>query len=170
MPISNFSEAPKSILDVTSTDAAKLYVMTWGDNLGYPAIIPNITVNEKVIMIPNITECKLWNASYSLDFEYINSIQAISSNVTLLNGVTWLSTTRGYYAGLMAGLGSIMVGSEMFATASTGYQSGPVFQYTQYGLLHIDVYDAIQLRTGLEELFYNMTVSILASDPVYNFT
>ncbi|KAK7180290.1 hypothetical protein DPSP01_009452 [Paraphaeosphaeria sporulosa] len=117
----------------------------------------------------NATECRLHNGSYNVAFQFRYPEQ----NLTVLNldygapiGLSqetlYKNLPREAYAGIM----------EAFCRLLVGYISGPPDPsttpwtqqtfFTSVNILHIDWSEAEKTRTGLEQLFQNITLSLLS--------
>lgn len=114
----------------------------------------------------NVTECALYNASYSVDFtfrypeqkhtihisEWINTVGA--SSIRLINDA-WRASMS--YRAVMDAFGKIFVGSSVSLIEETN-----TGQSTSRDRLKIDWDDEKSIRIGLEQLFQNITLSLLS--------
>lgn len=147
------------------TLGAGIYIAT-GSGLGYsqePARDSNT----------NVTECRLHRGSYDVLFEFRYPEQ----NLTLLDltyGLPMAVNGRDVdditdwtpisYAGVMEAFGRLLVGSiSDVAPGATGRQrTEQQNSSTSAGILHIDWNEAETARTALEQLFQNITLSLLS--------
>ena len=152
-------------LDSTSPDYSRIWIMT-----------PESFKNRSYL----VTECGLFNVEYRMQFSYQNAQQKVEVlHTEYLDGVSWLKwqvrpldvstpadfstyaaklAQLGSYCGLMAEFGSILVGD-----IQLGVGLKPATN-TKVELLNFD-YDGIgsqELQAKLEELFQNMTISLLS--------
>lgn len=171
----NLSDA-YSTLDTVSTDAAHIY------------IIPNTTMTGPIFAggrqfssnsthygYQDLIDCKLYNASYSVFFKYTFPIQRIYvRNQELLNPVNvsadisqWYYTSdspeerqkqaeRISYQSLMDTLGRLLVGNEWQRDGFTTTEK------SSWALLSINWTTQETAQRGVEELFQNMTLSMMA--------
>jgi hypothetical protein len=156
-------------LDMTSTDAARLFVMTstgnWTKTLN--ATSNGISYSYRQV---NVTECLLYNASYNVDykFEYpaqtrelqitdwFNPVAAITQ-FTRPNPATELAVVS--YTSIMDAIGKMLVGSIVRSHygADTAY-------LTSSKILNIDWTSGEAVARSLEQLFQNITLSLLGDD------
>ena len=152
-------------LDSASLDYSRIWIMT-----------PLEIVNRSFL----VTECGLFNAEHRMQFSYQNAQQKVDVlHTEYLDGVSWLKyqsrpldtstpidvptygdklNQMGSYCGLMAEFGSILVGN-----VQLGVDLKPASN-TKVELLNFD-YVGIgsqELQAKLEELFQNMTISLLS--------
>lgn len=163
-------------LDVISSDAAHIYVVP------NTAVSGPITAGEQAnnshYGYQDLLDCSLYNASYTVFFNFSNSDQTINIlSRKLLNPVTaskkisqWVAMAnipsnitaatrqaqRICYQSIMEVYGKLLVGNNWIGddfTANTG---------TTWNMLSIDWTSRDASQKGLEELFQNMTLSMLA--------
>lgn len=163
--------APQT-LDMSSTDVNRLYIVPYGGG-------PDTDVWTAM-------ECQFYNATYSVDFAYSNGKQEVTiQNVTYLDPLCWhvyygeaydvwsggASTDRlqitmrtvqmRAYFGLVERFGSLFVGSEMLGWSA--HLEGNQSSFTSKDMLHIDFNASIsEIQSKVEELFQNLTVSLLS--------
>jgi len=168
-----------TFLDMVSTDAAHIY------------IIPNTSVAGPVYgygMPSNgpygyddLLDCKLFNASYQafLNFSYPSQTVEVKSR-TLLNPVNAPQDISEWHRGAMNNnfegvkqqaqrisdqavmdcLGRLLVGYEWW---NDGYV---VTQQTSWSMMSIDWTNRVKAQQGVEELFENITLSMMSSAPL----
>ena len=147
------------ILDLVSEDAAHIFFYS-DPSFNWPNVM--------------VTDCSLHNTTYEVrfDFEYPGQTTTISISKSL-NPVSaesyqpafreWAYLTNatasaiGAYDAIMAAFGSILVG-----TASRDRYGHMKTWSTNYAVLAIDWSDEKAMRRGLEELFQNITLSMLS--------
>lgn len=159
-------------LDSYSTDGARLYVMTnegsWNVTRTYNGA--TLTPYRQV----NITECMLFNATYSVDYHFAYPSQSREASVSnWMNPVAMLSRSEqdGYYdenatahhilsyAAVMDAFGQMMVGQAKRDKYSTEKVTSTIWK-----LVPIDWKDGAAVARGLEELFQNITLSLLSDN------
>jgi hypothetical protein len=155
-------------LDMTSTDAARLFVMT---NTGHWSKTRNCTRGEFTFQYTqvNVTECLLYNATYSVEFifeypgqrrelqitDWLNPVATITQS--LPNPETEPAIVS--YTAIMDALGKMLVGSSIQS------HYGPNTAYlTSSNILNIDWSSGEAVVTGLEQLFQNITLSLLSDE------
>ena len=162
-------------IDLVSQDAARIFVLSTVRS--GPA--PNVTINGESYWLPKVTECSLYNASYSVDFSFQNSEQTVVTNVSFLHNVAAppmaytlrppAASLQSYWS-LMAGLGNTLIGSIL---NMTGYitSKGITNEYTRARYLSqifVDgTYTNDQISDNIEEMFRNMTLSLVTSRRPY---
>lgn len=167
-------------LDRSSTDAARIFVMT---NTGYadkqtqlfnwtenPNSNFSLTMTASAV---NLTECTLYNASYNVDYNFQYPLQ--TAQVSILD---WLNPLTGSpdwtdpmhpdkgvnpsealsYRGIMQTFGKILLGYSYYN------QYSDYTKWTSSKLIDVDWDSAPAVQTGLERLFQNMTLSMLSND------
>lgn len=160
----NFSSTTPQNLDFASSDAARIFVMSglgaWSDPESDDSV--------------NVTECLLYNASYVVrfDFQFPNTTTTIL-NLTHENKIAplgysynneYLDWTAISYLGIMESLGKLLVGcTEAYSGDSSGDNSATRNYLTSYALLDIDWTRAESTQLGVEQLFQNITLSILSN-------
>jgi hypothetical protein len=169
VPSGIFYENGAGTLDITSTDAARLFVLTntgnWSETLsadsnGMPYQFRKV----------NVTECLLYNATYSVDFIFEHSGQSRELQIAdWLNTVgtmtgsleSNLETKRavGYYTEIMDAYGKMLVGS----STSSYYGAGHAY-LARAKILSINWSSGEAVATGLEQLFQNITLSLFSED------
>jgi hypothetical protein len=169
VPSEIFYENGAGTLDITSTDAARLFVLTntgnWSETLsadsnGMPYQFRKV----------NVTECLLYNATYSVDFIFEHSGQSRELQIAdWLNTVgtmtgsleSNLETKRavGYYTEIMDAYGKMLVGS----STSSYYGVGHAY-LARAKILSINWSSGEAVATGLEQLFQNITLSLFSED------
>lgn len=179
-------------LDYTSRDASRIFVMT---NTGF---WNKTRVDIRKVYPPrqvNVTECLLFNASYSVDFtfQYPNqtrevSISRFNNGIPLydvmhpgqdrrrqdgevghdtpdgpvINSFLRLNATEAQaasYGTVMDVFGTLLVGH-----AYTDRYNGKGNHYTSWEIINIDWSDGEAVQRSLEQLFQNITLSILSDD------
>jgi hypothetical protein len=149
-------------LDKSSSDAARIFVMT-----NFAAMNPEDNGDTRV----NVTECLLYNASYNVgfDFQYPNQTVQISV-LDLLNTITYdkigyvdaeaskTESASNAYLAIMQTFGRLLVGA--YQNNYTG--EGEKAYFTIFNLLHINWSSGEAVQAGLEQLFQNITVSLMS--------
>lgn len=161
-------------LDTHSAENAKLFVMT---NTGSrtktiidPANSDDSGRSGRLAMKGgelNVTECRLYNATYDVrfDFEYPNQTRDVTisydSRPLTINHTTLFRHKQLWpYAATMQAFGRLLVGEASHSRiSSTTYHN-----QTSWWLLNVDWFDKDPVPTILEQLFQNITLSLL-SDP-----
>ncbi len=159
-PLSDGSwDLPYEPLDKSLSDAARIYVMT----------------NMHGVTDPHVAECLLHNASYSVDFTFQYPQQNIKSSIlryvnpisgTDLSGVVDkvgnLTGSAIYsYMSVMGAFGKLLVGASRYG----GMDRGTVNTvFSSYLLLNIHWEGTNNIHGVLEELFQNITLSMLSND------
>jgi hypothetical protein len=174
-----------STLDQTDDDAARVYVMTnfafWNvtrlvnGTTGQNLTLSNGTQSTYLeVTQVNVTECRLYNVSYGVDFRFQYPLQ--DRNITIkdwMHGVPAVSNSNPAfspdsndteaaiisYSALMDAFGRLLVGQ-----SATSHYGINIPMYTSYPIMDIDFTQAETIERGLEQLFQNFTLSTLA-DP-----
>lgn len=153
--------------DSSSPDAARLFVMT---NIGnWDRYLESDEPQVLWRRIVNVTECMLFNASYSVDFKFHDGIQTQEVNITqwktpvaLTTGSLRLSSPfSAPHGGVMLAVGRLLVGS---ATRSYRGNMNEYDSSVARKFMNIDWDDADSVPQALERLFQNVTLSILSDD------
>jgi hypothetical protein len=169
-------------LDQTSIDVARVFVMSnfgfWEVSrltydLNYTTTLVNGTnstyLEQRQV---NVTECKLYNATYDVDFQFeypeqthnisisawLNPVAAASQYVPVYdvsNNATGAEILS--YSAMMDAFGRMLVGR-----ASESHYSIGIPQYTSYGIMDINWEDGVAVQRGLEQLFQNFTLSTMS--------
>lgn len=148
-----------STLDITSTDAAHLFVYsTLGGNYS--------TYN----VLANVTECVLHNATYTAVFSTAKGVSQVTANRTLGDPLPAAATADSStvasrelaentytYQSVMDVFGKLLVG---YASAQN---SGSKYLYTSFQRTLPTFRDLEQTQTDLETLFQNMTLSMFSN-------
>jgi hypothetical protein len=156
-------------LDMTSTDAARLFVMTstgnWTKTLD--ANSNGISYSYRQV---NVTECLLYNATYSVDFKFQYPVQTRELQITdWLNPVAAITqSTRPNpatepavvsYTSIMDAFGKMLVGNSI----RSHYGADKAY-LTSSKILNIDWTSGGAVARGLEQLFQNITLNLLSDD------
>jgi hypothetical protein len=159
-------------LDLASEDVARIYVLTNEGNW-------NVTRTYNGSDYPrytqvNVTECLLYNATYSVDYRFAYPFQTRNASVSdWLNPVAMLSRSEQLgldndnktvhhmmsYAAVMDAFGQILVGE-----AKKFKYSNEEFTSAIWKLAPINWEDGASVAQGLEGLFQNITLSLLSDD------
>lgn len=157
------------VLDSWSEDAARIFIMTNnGDD--------NITVGDRTndtkfdpselsLPLVNLTECLLYNATYDVDFSFRFPRQSRQVSISAWHNTISIrdltdspkeprERAAASYLAIMNAFGKLLVGYQeldMFSGLTTARTAFPI--------LSIDWNDAAR---GLEQLFQNITLSILS--------
>ena len=169
-----------STLDETNGTVARIYVATntgsWNETI--PHVVTsnytNYTYTAHAVKL-NVTECKLYNATYNVDykFQYPNQTSKATS-LKWLNPVRPPTADLGHYEtpvfdkteearlaylSLMQAFGKLLVG---YSTTNQ-YNPTTLPAYTSWQIMDIDWSQAIDVQRGLESLFQNLTLSLLSA-------
>lgn len=161
-------------LDSQSQDAARIFIMS---NTGYYGKTIQVPSNYGPSTIPvtevNITECLLYNATYDVDFAF-NYPQQTSHTIisTWLNPVAAPNTDfdTNYnanvtaaaitsYSSMMDAFGKLLVG-----IVSVSHYNIDTSYFTSWNIMSIDWSRAEAVQEGLEQLFQNITLSLLSDE------
>lgn len=183
VPVANSSfdlSETTTFLDMVSTDAAHIYIIPNTSASAGPVYVGGemITGEDDHYGYQDLLDCKLYNASYQvfLNFSYPTQSIEITSR-TLLNPVNvsvdiseWYFGTvqkppiiikqqaqRICYQALMDSLGRLLVGNEWQRDGFT------VTQQTSWSMMSINWTDRTAAQRGVEELFQNITFSMMSS-------
>jgi len=169
LPSEVVSEKVAGTLDMTSTDAARLFVMTntgtWSETLN--AAMSGQSYSWRRV---NVTECLLRNASYSVDFVFNYPGQSRDIRITnWLNPVATITqSTRPNadrepavvsYNAIMDAFGKMLVG-----TSTESHYGADIAYLTSSKILNSDWSSGDAVARGLEQLFQNITLSILSDE------
>ena len=105
----------------------------------------------------NITKCRLYNASYDIEFRFQNYKQTLLINQLDYIDPVWVSPQNNNskiiksWKGIMSALGSLLVGTDNFALHTSHYY-----------MLNIDFSQVETTISGVEELFQNITLSLFS--------
>lgn len=158
------------ILDRTSSDAAHLYIIPNTSAAAFFGAGSSLEHGSDDIHYGyrDLLDCKLYNASYQVFFNFTFPSQSIDVRsrelLNPVNGSNWAGLTPGReeqricYQAVMESLGDMIVGYEGFETAQMLSSSG-----SKWDLMPIDWTNREKTRKGLEEVFQNMTLSLLAT-------
>lgn len=159
----------RQTLDYISNDAARIFIMA---DTGEPG--KNNYTNYPI----NVTECLLYNASYSVSFNFSYPRQNHSVSIeawhhpvnatSLRGGVTGTEFTftpeqrdkTMAYLTVMDMFGHILVGDKR-RDNPTGTKS---VKFTSFEMLKIDWLASHAIHEGLEKLFQNFTLGLLSDD------
>jgi hypothetical protein len=162
-------EKGATTLDMTSPDAARLFVMTntgnWTETLS--ADSNGMPYHYRKV---NVTECQLYNATYSVDFVFnypgqsrdvriagwLNPVATITE-LTRPNPATEPAVVS--YTVIMDAFGKMLVGT----SAKSHYGADRAY-LTSSKILHIDWSSGEAVARGLEQLFQNITLSLLSDE------
>lgn len=157
-------------LDYTSIDAARVFVMTNTGNWTkiQESVSNGMTYEHRQV---NITECILHNASYEVDFEFEYPRQSREVQITdWLNPVATIKpSTRPNeqtepaivsYSTVMDAFGKILVGKSL---RDVRYGTDTAY-LTSWKILRIDWSSGEEVARGLEQLFQNVTLSLLSDE------
>ncbi|KPI37348.1 uncharacterized protein AB675_10331 [Cyphellophora attinorum] len=163
-PESGFTSGPL-MLDTTSEDAAGIFVVTAKNSS--VELQTHSSVNDNVsLAAPNVTECRLYNATYVVDFLYESSRQ--TSNCSIIEWINPVATRLNEcpgecandiitYAAVMSAFGKLLVGN-----SKVNSDLNLVTWMTNYLITNIDWDRAETTQRGLEQLFQNLTVSLMS--------
>lgn len=173
----NLTDSDKS-LDVVSTDTAHLYIIP-NTSVAGPIFVGGVQISpdDSHYGYQDLLDCKLYNASYQAVFNFSHPSQTINiRSRTLLNPVNvsedvsdWYFSGRNApdilrkqaqricYQSIMDCLGRLLVGYEWWRD---GYK---VVDKTSWAMMSIDWASRDTAQQGLEELFQNITLSMLSS-------
>lgn len=165
-------------LDYYSLDAARIWVMTnidyWNESVHtpFPDSPPPMYQNDTywrdyyTFMKVNVTECQLYNASYSVDFQfqYPNQTRQVSISkwlhpITAINFWDPVSEVVDVlpHLALMNAFGKVLlVGS--YTESEYAFK----LSYSSWNIINIDWTRAKAIPSGLEQLFQNITLSALS--------
>lgn len=116
----------------------------------------------------NVTECVLYNASYGVDYDFrypqqtsnISSLRWLNS-IGLLNApneaLSKIGPVKSSYLALMEVFGRLLIGTTMLSG-----QLVNTTVRTSWQMTNIDWHNAEPTQRGLEQLFQNMTLSLLS--------
>lgn len=153
------------LLDTVSEDTARIFAASMAGStcpVGTPSSM-NLCFNT--------TECNLYNATYDVNFTFSGSAQNIQINkIDFLNTLAFtsiinytdpanqvdLQQEQQAYQTVMNALGAILVGYH--ATGGSGD--------SQYQLTQIDWTSVDGMNNGMQELFQNMTISMMNQQPL----
>ena len=166
------SEDATASLDLASEDAARIFVLTnegdWNVTRTY-----NGSSHRRYRQV-NVTECLLYNATYDVDYRFQYPSQTRNASVSgWLNPVAMLSREDqdGYYidnatthhmlsyAAVMDAFGQLLVGQ-----AKKDKYAVETVTSTIWKLSPFNWEDGESVAQGLEELFQNITLSLLSDD------
>ena len=151
--------------DATSEDVARLFVMTntgsWDRYLE--------TDHSPILWrrIVNVTECRLFNATYSVNFKFQDGIQ--SQEVSLQSWNTAVALDTGTlrkgpakpHGAIMQAVGSLLIGS---TSVSLRGMDLPRDTSLTRKLVNVDWNDADSIPRALEQLFENVTLSLVSNN------
>lgn len=174
-PVDVVREKGASTLDVTSPDAARLFVMTstgnWNETLS--ADSNGMPYQYRKV---NVTECQLYNATYSVDFVFNYPDQ--SRNLRTVNWLNPVATitelTRPNpdtesavvsYTAMMEAFGKMIVG-----TSSKSHYGAHKGYLTISSLLNIDWSSSETIARDLEQTFQNFTLNLLSDSTLMYVT
>ena len=187
-------------LDFFSNDAAHIYFMSNGGKWSGSSMLPtargpfNWTTGGKAMV--NATDCKLYNASYSVHFNFKYPAQnikvaTVDQNVVSFGNVSPVSnytvttvddsignTIYGYvfdptlnaYASIMQSFGRFFIGASMDGFYGARKTEGaPPFPESDFDLmLNLDNTNIENFTRDIEEMFQNFTISLL-SEPLLRY-
>lgn len=164
-------------LDLVSTDTAHLYIIP-NTSVAGPISVGGIQISpdDTHYGYQDLLDCKLYNASYEAFFNFSYPSQTIDiRSRTLLNPVNvsedisdWYSSGRNApdivqkqaqricYQSIMECVGRLLVGYEWWRD---GYKT---VAKTSWAMMSIDWTSRDTAQQGLEELFQNITLSMLS--------
>jgi hypothetical protein len=156
-------------LDMTSSDAARLFVMT---NTGNWTKARSST--SYVYRQVNVTKCLLYNATYSVDFTFEYPSQTLKPQITnWLNPVALIPYYKRptantepavvSYLSIMDAFGKMLVGNSIRNDYGVAVDTSMVY-LTSSKILNIDWASGEAVARGLEQLFQNITLSLLSDD------
>lgn len=136
------------------------------DSSSEPSHTIEVRSEPKYATEANVTECQLYNASYTVDFSFRYPEQSHAIQVTeWLNTVSYDMVSREVqteeatsYLAVMDAFGKMLVGSSCYK----GHHGITVETSTSWSMLKIDWEDGAAVRNGLEQLFQNITLSLLS--------
>jgi len=156
-------------LDMTSADAARLFVMTntgnWSETLG--ADSNGMPYQYRKV---NVTECLLYNATYSVHFAF--KFPGQSRDLRIVNWLNPVATITDLtrpnpdtepavvsYTAIMDAFGKMLVG-----TSTKSHYGADKAYLTSSKILNIDWSSGDAVARGLEQLFQNITLSLLSDE------
>lgn len=157
-------------LDWASPDVAHLYVIPNTSAAAFFGAASSLDHGSVDIHYGyrDLVDCQSYNASYQVFFNVIFPAQSIDVRsrglLNPVNASTWEGVAPGAevqricYQAIMDSVGKMIVGYEGLEDARILSTSG-----SKWNSMPIDVTDREKARNGLEELFQNMTLSMLAS-------
>jgi len=168
-PSKVMGETGTKTLDMASPDAARLFVMTntgnWSETLS--ADSNGMPYQYRKV---NVTECLLYNATYSVDFvfnypgqsrdvrimDWLNPVATITE-LTRPNPATEPAVVS--YTVIMDAFGKMLVG-----TSFRSHYGADQAYLTSSKILNIDWSSGEAVARGLEQLFQNITLSLLSDE------
>jgi hypothetical protein len=170
------TDASVKTLDMYSKDGSRIYVMTnegnWDVTRRYNESTDSTegTPYRQV----NITECILYNATYSIDYHFAYPSQTREASVSdWINPVAMMSRSEhvGYYGHNLTVQHTLSYGTVMDAFGQMLVGDAKVDKYdtqrvssTIWKLVPFDWKDRQSVTQGLEGLFQNITLSLLSED------
>lgn len=155
----------ESTLDLNSPDASRITIVTNTGNWSRGYEYDHQLTGKQYALQANVTECDLYNASYSVNstFRYPNQSHDIGI-VEWLNKISSKSTLTHKdtipYLAVMDAFGKILVG-----TSEYNSRYGSKTDYlTSMSMIQLDWEYGEQVRHGLEQLFQNITLSLLSDN------
>ncbi|KAF2019622.1 hypothetical protein BU24DRAFT_448077 [Aaosphaeria arxii CBS 175.79] len=172
------SSRSTATLDTKSKDGARLYIMTnegtWSVTRRYNVSTSSTAANTRYRQV-NVTECVLFNATYSVDYNFTYPSQNISASVSnWLHPVSMMSRgeTNGSgkqrnvtanhimsYGMVMDAFGQMLLGEARRTRDNTQRVTSTIWK-----LVDIDWKDSSAVTRGLEGLFQNITLSLASDD------
>lgn len=174
----NLTDA-NNTLDTVSTDAAHIYVIP-NTTVSGPVFAggQNLTSSVTHFGYQDLIDCKLYNTSYEVFFNYSFPTQNIAvRDRKILNPINvttdideWYYTTsntpstvqrqaeRISYQAIMDAFGRLLVGSERQRDGFT------ITDHSSWAMLSINWTTQETAERGMEELFQNMTFSMMSSE------
>ncbi|KAE9964888.1 hypothetical protein EG328_010126 [Venturia inaequalis] len=173
----NLTGATGTTLDVVSTDAAHIYIIP-NTSVSGPIYVGGMEITSSVdhFGYQDLLDCSLYNASYTAFFNFSHPQQKIDiRSHTFLNPVNvssdisqWRFSTKSSpnmikqqaqcisYQSIMEAFGKLLVGYNWNRDGFT------VNEATSWNMLSIDWTSRNATQRGLEELFQNITLSMLS--------
>lgn len=179
-------EPSVAALDTISSDGARIYVMNnqgnWNVTRTYDSHIAlDGSQQTKTHRQVNVTECVLFNATYSVDYQFAYPDQTRQASVSSWNNPIALQSsyiqTKGYvqstgeygdstiadqtfsYGSVMDAFGQMLVGEVTRDRYNTQRVTSTIWK-----LVSIDWKDSRAVIQDLESLFQNITLSLLSDD------
>lgn len=151
-------------LDKTSSDGARIYIMT---NTGHTPYRNITSPSGYATFLVNLTECVLYNATYQVSFDFAFPYQTRQVSISdWLNPVSTATTPSHEpfigvnlaYALMMDTFGGLLVGRSDW----DGRRGGNWTIATSFDIINIDWSNWTAVQSGLEQLFQNFTLSLMS--------